>query len=375
MPVEITLTGRFTTRRAAAAVVALGVAFLFTGSAVALAAVSPPEPGTTSGATVTQTGWWWKSNDSSQAPEELRPGTDAVPPPPPPKNVPEDTLPVAAQFGEPDKMSAIQFDFDAEPGAVVSSFVVSLRENKDQGANMNADAKDTTVVACEVTETYWTDGEAANWQARPDYDDIGCQEGTRDANGVWTFDLTTLAMDWLGQGQTSGAIALVEDVDQPTSFQVVYDGPAKDGIGTSLQTMPATAGTGVAGTGSSGDAGVEVSNATVGSAPAVPASGGLPASAPIGMGALPQAVGAPTAASAQLPAQPQQPQAAGQPFLIAPSAIEVVPTGVWVLAPAVLGMAYLMMLALGPAGEPSVLGARRGVSKALERLRSTGTKS
>ncbi|MPY80214.1 MAG: hypothetical protein GEV04_17495 [Actinophytocola sp.] len=365
-----------TLRRLTGAACALGIGFVFTGSTAAIAAVSGPEPGTESGATVTQTGWWWKSNDNSETPEELRPGTDAVPPPPPPKNVPEGTLPVAAQAGEPDKMSAIQFDLDAEPGALVSSFVVSLRENKDPAANMAADAKETTVAACEVTEGYWTSGEAAAWQARPDYDDVGCAEGVRNANGVWTFDLTTLAMDWLEEGKTSAAIALVEDVDEPTSFQVVYDGPTKDGVGTSLQTTPG-GGSPAIGTGSSGTADIDVSSGTAGSDP-VPASGGVPAMSSAGIDAMPPAAQAPAAVSGQAPQapqQPQQPQAVGQPYQIAPSALEAMPAGVWLLAPIVLGMAYLMMLALGPAGEPNAHLTRRGVSKALERLRSTGTKT
>ncbi|MGH3449193.1 MAG: hypothetical protein ACRDQW_00390, partial [Haloechinothrix sp.] len=69
-----------------------------------------------------------------------------------------------------------------------------------------------------------------------------------------------------------------------------------------------------------------------------------------------------------------RPQAApgGQPFLIAPSALEDVPAGIWLLAPIVLGLAYLAMLALGPAGEPALMTSRRGVSRALEQWRSSG---
>ncbi len=364
-------------RRMTGAVFALALGLGATGMTAAFAAVPGAEPGTMSGAGVTKTGWWWKTNDSSEMPQELRVATDAVPPPPPPKNVPEDTLPVAAHVGEPDKVSAIEFAFDAEPGALVTSFQLALREAKDPGANVAADAEETSVAACEVTEAFWTDGQAANWQARPDYDDAGCVTGVRGEKGVWTFDLTSFAAKWLGTDQrASGSVVLVEEVDEPTSFQVVFDGPARDGVGTSFESTPGT-GSGTSGIGDSGEPDIDVGGGTSGTGSMPPVSGGVPAASSVGMDAVPQAAAAaPVAQAQQQPSQPPQPQAAGnQPFLVAPSAVEAIPAGVWVLAPLVLGVAYLMMLALGPAGEPNAHLARRGVSKALERLRSSGTKT
>lgn len=362
-------------RRMTAAVFALSLGFGFVGMTAAFAEVPTAEPGTMSGASVTKTGWWWKTNDRSETPEDVRVATDAVPPPPPPKNVPEDTLPVAAYLGEPDKVSAIEFAFDAEPGALVTSFQLALREAEEPGANAAADAEQTSVVACKVTEAFWTDGEAANWAARPDYDDAGCQKGVRSEKGIWTFDLTSFAAEWLATDKrASGSVVLVEDVDEPTSFQVTFDGPERDGVGTSFESTPGT-GSGTSGIGDSGEPDIDVSSGTSGSGSAPPATGGVPTGSSVGMDAVPQAAGAPTPA-AQAQQQPPQPQAAGQqPFLIAPSAVEAIPSGVWVLAPLVLGVAYLMMLALGPAGEPNTHLSRRGVSRALERLRSSGTKT
>lgn len=360
-------------RRMTAAVFALSLGFGFVGMTAAFAEVTTAEPGTMSGASVTKTGWWWKTKDPSATPSELGPVTDAAPQPPPPQNVPEGTLPVAANAGEPDKLSAIEFSFDAEPGALVSSFQLALREAKEPGANIASDAEETSVVACAVTEPFWTDGEAASWPARPDYDDAVCQEGVRSKKGIWTFDLTSFAAEWLATDQrASGSIVLVEDVDEPTSFQVAFDGPARDGVGTTFASTPGT-GSGTSGFGDSGEADVDVSSGASGAGSVPPASGGVPSASSVGMDAVPQAAGAPTPA-AQAQDQPPQPQAAGQqPFLIAPSAVEAIPAGVWVLAPLVLGVAYLMMLALGPAGEPNTHLARRGVSRALERLRSTST--
>ncbi len=347
------------------------------GPAFALAAESAVAPGSASGAEVIKTGWWWRANDTSELPPEASPGTDALPPPPPPKNVPEGSLPVAAALGEPENLTAIEFSFDAEPGAVVSSFVLSLRESEEPGANVGADAESTKVAACAVTEPFWTGGEAAAWRAKPEFDDGTCQPGVRGTDGVWTFDLTSFAGQWLGTDQvTSGSVVLVEQVEPPESFQVTYDGMNQEGIGIKLVSTP---GQGSPGTGTPGSADGETGDsAGIGDLGAGPTSdfvsdlvdGGSESGA-ADTGEVPAGSELPLAAQEQ--SQAPQPQAAGgQPFLIAPSALEDIPASIWILAPAVLGLAYLMMLALGPGGEPTLIARRRGVSRALDRWRSSG---
>lgn len=351
-------------------VLSLGLAIV--GAGAATAAAPSVKPGSESGASVTKTGWWWKANDTSELPPEASPGTDALPPPPAPKNVPEGSLPVAAVLGDPEKAAAIEFAFDASPGSVVSSFLLSLRESAEPGANAGADAETTQVVACPITEPFWSEGEAATWRAKPDFDDGLCQPGVRGADGVWTFDLTSFAAQWLGTDQqTSGSVMLVEQVDQPHSFQVTYDGTEEKGIGVKLVATPGPPATGSFG-GVDGGAGGAVGTGESGTGSTGEFEPGLD-SVPEGDAAdsMPAGPDAPVAAPGQ--AGTPQPQAAGtQPFLIAPSVLEDMPTGVWVLAPVVLGMAYLMMLTLGPGGEPAAVTSRRGVSRALERWRSSG---
>ncbi|WP_162830312.1 hypothetical protein [Amycolatopsis palatopharyngis] len=360
----------------------IGLAFLLSlvlgvlGVGAASAAVERVDPGTASGAQIVKTGWWWKTNDTSQFPAAASPGTDALPPAPPPKNVPEGALPASAVLGDAEKLSAIEFSFDAEPGAVVSSFVLSLRESKEPGANAGADAEGTRVVACSVTEPFWSDGEAAAWRAKPDFDDGNCQPGERGADGVWTFDLTSFAVQWLGQdNQTSGSVVLVEQVDQPESFQVAFDGIGNKGIGVALVATP---GPSNPGNGGSENDDAAIGTGDSGSAPedfSSDLAGGAPEAAPVELDAAPEGAEIPVAAPAD--ADVPQPQAApvAQPFLIAPSALEDIPAGIWILAPIVLGLAYLSMLALGPAGEPATATARRGVSRALEQWRSGGRRT
>lgn len=370
-------------RRLTGLAVLISLALAVLGVCAANAAVERVGPGTASGAHVVKTGWWWKTSDTSQLPPAASPGTDALPPAPPPKNVPEGSLPVSAVLGDAEKLSALEFSFEAEPGAVVSSFVLSLRESEEKGANAGADADGTRVVACAVTEPFWSDGEAAAWRARPEFDESICQAGERDADGVWAFDLTTFASQWLGEdNQTSGSVILVEQVDQPESFQVAFDGVANKGIGVALVSTPGPAsepapGPSNPGTGGA-DSGAAIGAGDSGSAPEAFTSdlpGGTPEAGPVEMGTVPEGAEIPVAAPENV--STEQPQAApsAQPFLMAPSALEDIPAGVWVMAPMVLGLAYLAMLALGPAGEPATATSRRGVSRALERWRSSGTKA
>jgi DMSO reductase anchor subunit len=49
-----------------------------------------------------------------------------------------------------------------------------------------------------------------------------------------------------------------------------------------------------------------------------------------------------------------------------------IPAAGYVIIPLVLGLAYLLMLALGPDAQPAAGPAQNGVARALERLRTAG---
>lgn len=318
------------------------------------------QPGTQDGASVAKAGWWWRVND---APADT--GGVVAPPEPPATTVPEGALPASAAAGDPEKVTAIEFTLKYGQGATVTSMELSLRESADPGANANADGADTKVKACPVTESFWLDGAAASWKSLPEYDcELATAEGERDAKGVWRFDLTSMASQWLAKGSTlAPSIVLVEDVDAPTTFQVAFAGVAKKDFGVKLLAtggappLPPATGTG---SGDSGPAGL----GDVGSGPSdagvsgdVPAGGGVPADAAV-----------PSVASG--------PKDGETPALAAPPArllnmIEDIPGGALVLIPVGLALAYLVMLAMGPNGEPALAGARHGVSRALDRMRAS----
>jgi hypothetical protein len=91
-------------------------------------------------------------------------------------------------------------------------------------------------------------------------------------------------------------------------------------------------------------------------------SGGAPGGAPVAVGAdQPSPEAAPATDQAVQPvSSPQLPWHAG------------LGKPVFLLLPLVLALAYLLMLANGPAAQPTGVTGRRGVSRALDRMRQAG---
>lgn len=346
----------------------LAAAFLITASGAG-SAVAEVEPGTESGATVAQSGWWWKANDSESP---LEPVPKEKPP-----TIPDGALPVSAVNGEPEMLSAIDFTLDAGAGADVSSFSVAARETESPGANVNA--ANAAIVACPITDLWWDAGEAASWSEVPEHECDNGAKGVRSEEGVWTFELTGVAAGWLSpQNESAHGIVLAPEVEAPESFQVTFDGPAEDGIGTELTAVGGTGGgtdmgTGAgtaAGTGDSGSVGGDSVPADAGSPEASLPGGGEGSAVPSGEApdAAPAAGGGNGGDAGSPPPDPQlaaSPQATGLE-----SVFQSLPGGLWVLIPLAIGIGYAIMLALGPAGEPGAERQRRGVSRALDRWRS-----
>lgn len=331
-------------------------------------------PGDTVRAKVVKTGWWWAANEP---PPET--GLLAAPQPTTP-TTPARSIPVGAAAGDPERISAIEVKLKAEPGSMVRSFEMVLRESGEPGANVNAEG--AAVVACPVTELFWADGRAGAWKDRPGYD-CGIAEvpGKRTKKGLWRFDLTTLATTWLAEGNTdSRSFVLVESVPAPEGFQLAFDGVKDKGVGLELKAAPPPAGpdvppppattggsSGAGGVGSAGggDLGAAGGGAALGGGGG---GGGAPA------GDLGGAAGDPAATDA---APSQEGSADGRlratPVAAVPPWYSGLPRAAWVLVPLALGLAYLIMLALGPDARPAPASGQRGVSRALERLRTATT--
>ncbi|MGH3863418.1 MAG: hypothetical protein ACRDSQ_28265, partial [Actinokineospora sp.] len=218
------------TRRRRAAIALIGGLAFLTVPGVSQAAAPEVTPGTLSGVSVVKTGWWWRVNETPDQPA-------AAPPAVAPPNAPNGSLPVAAAVGDPEKISAIEFALDAEPGATVTSFVLSLKQSGATAANANQES--AKIIACPVTE-FWADGQAAPWKTQPLFDCGASAAGTAGPNGVWTFDLTSMASTWLAPGSSAPtSVVIVEQVEAPATFQVAFDGPAANGVGAKLVSTPA----------------------------------------------------------------------------------------------------------------------------------------
>ena len=323
-------------------------------------------PGTAKGAELVKTGWWWAGNETPL--DE----TVVAPPQPSPPNVPKGALPVSAAGGEPEKVAALEFKLAGKPGGFVEKAVLVLRENGDPGATVNAE--NAKVLACPVTESFWADGAGAAWKARPAYDcDLASAAGERDAKtGVWTFDLTAVASLWTAEGHKgSTSVALVEGGEAPESFQVAFDGPAAKGVGfvfevgdaPSLAPLPTTGGVSAGPVAPGGGSNSAISGALSSSA----GSAGPLATAEVAP------VGA--EATAADPAVAAPATAATTPVssaITVPAWYSGIPAAGYVLVPLVLGLAYLLMLALGPDAQPAAGPSQNGVARALERLRTAG---
>jgi hypothetical protein len=356
--ITATLTGLFVTP-----VLAAGAA---------QAAAAAPEPGTLRGGEVAQTGWWNAVNESPDNP--LTP-----PPPPPAPDVPGGTLPVTVVTGEPRRISAIEFALDGEPGSSVDTVELALVESGQRNVTANADG--ALIQACTVTEAFWVGGENNPWKNRPAFDcDAGSAKGVRDAKtGVWSFDLTALASEWKAEDFFgSPSVVLVGEAagenGEPLNFQVVFDGLKAKGIGLAAKTTAPTSGA-VTGSGSGSVSGGAGSSGSVGDVGGGGADlGGGESVGDLGsgdVGAVDAGLPAPDAAEAAPEA------AAGGEQLALVSAVPLPwyddllkPSAL--LLPLVLMLAYLAMLAMGPAAQPVGVTNRRGVSRALDKLRSAG---
>lgn len=349
------------------------------------------EPGTLSGGTVVKTGWWSVANEP---PPDT--GVLAAPQPPAP-NVPAGALPVGAAAGDPEKLSALEFALEAQPGDRISSFRLVLRESAEPGAVLGADQ--AAVVACPVTELFWADGQNAAWKNRPAHDcEAGQAPGVRSDDGTWRFDLTSIAQAWTDAEFTgSRSVVLVEQVEAPSSFEVSFDGLKADGIGLKVKSVPGTdtegsggsdggLGAGTAGgsasgsvSGGSGLGAGDSSGGSIGGASGGGLGGDLGGGTAGGsLDSAPGADGVPTAADAVSDPAVQTTEQPGLVPVSAPAWYSGLPRAFFPLVLLALGLAYLMMLALGPDGRPAATTQRHGVSRALDRvrqLRRTGTET
>lgn len=339
---------RARTRTLMCALAATALSWLVTGGAAA----ETGDGVSATGATLDRVGWWHEKNVSTSTPA----ASVTVPPPP---GVPAGTLAVGAVNGEADRIAALGIVPDAAPGDTITAFTLSIAEADPPAVNAGSD--DAAVVACPIT-SFWVPAENGTWDTRPSYDcDLASAPGTRDADGVWTFDLLPIGALWTDPTGTVTAdgVVLVEAVDSPTSFQAVF---ATEGEGAIVVNVESAAGTG--GT----DGGFE---------PPPPVGGGdfgtdpggfeVPALGTGGVAVPDLPAPGPTASTTTAPATLPPPTLAASQR---PNILGNLPGGLVVGIPAFLVLMALTSVSLGPLGDPVAATRQGGVSRALARARS-----
>ena len=175
-------------------------------------------------ATVDKEGWWNRFSGATSPPESPLRGTAPNPAAPAPE-VPEGAIAVGARLGQADKVAALGIVLDAERGATVNRFVLTLKEAEGQGAQQRSEA--AKVLACPITSFFAPEanGDFANV---PEADcDVAQVEGARADDGTWTFDLAPIAAAWLDPFGAVAANGVRFDpvIENPaTSFQVSWGG-------------------------------------------------------------------------------------------------------------------------------------------------------
>lgn len=316
------------------------------------------------GATIDKTGWWNRANTTTPTPA----GPVTVPPPP---GIPPGDLVVGRLNGEATAIAAVGVQPDEGPGATVERFTLTLREDAD--ARGNRPGAEAAIVACPIT-SFWAGGENGTWETTPEYDcGAASAPGQRSEDGTWTFDLAAVGEVWFDTFGTirPDGVALVPDDASEGSFQVVWQGG--DAIDVDLQAEPGAD---------------EDDPFTTPPSPDPPASAGF-SSGPGGGGSSifspPQITTPPAVASPDFAPLPTDvaadvadgESADGDDLAAAPVVVDRprpsragtllgnLPPAGFLLVPIALATVIAMSYWLGPAGQPSTIDRRGGVSRAL----------
>jgi len=132
--------------------------------------------------------------------------------------VPANGLAISASNGEPEKSAAVGIALDVDP-ARLDRLLLNLGEVADSGANDGAAV--AAIRACPIKSS-WTEVKGGAWPPPPITGDLAsCVVGSRSTDGIWSFDLTGFARRWLSGDLAQNGVLLVEDVNAPSTFQVV----------------------------------------------------------------------------------------------------------------------------------------------------------
>lgn len=323
---------------------------------------------TASGASVTDTGWWNRTDTTDSPLPTVPPGVlPDVDTSPAPGVAAEDALPVGSIGDEPQYRSAINIFPDANDGATVVEFTLTIGEDGDSAASVGAGA---TVVACPITE-FWIGGPDGQWETQPGFDCEAAEvAGERDDDGTWTFDLAPVGELWFdaASGVSANGIMLTPPPSDPGGPTVVFATETIDVV--------------LVATGGDDGGGLFVPPTTNAPPPTSPPTTRAPVTAPPatsgGNVVAPPPTTAPTVAAPASTAPPTTaaevaaPPAAPETTPVADQTgnLANLPVAVFLLVPVALAVLVATSYWLGPAGNPAAATVSgRGVNRALDASR------
>ena len=151
-----------------------------------------------------------------------------------------DTLPVAINNSEPERMAAVKFELTERgvtEGSSIKKMVLVIQESQDRNENPQYRADIAKIQACRITDSL-SPGDGEQWKDAPKFAEDGCVAGKRDgATEVpsWTFDLTKISDPWGKNPYDNNGVMLVpvdENKGLDETWQVNLKVPSLDDAAT-----------------------------------------------------------------------------------------------------------------------------------------------
>lgn len=187
--------------------------------------------------------WYWNRQMDQEV--TTPPGVTLPPPVPPasqrvrlPNPQRPDTLPVALNQGQTERMSAVKFELfvDGDPargvteGSKIDKAVLFIEESADRNEQPSFRPELAKIQACLILD-FLPQGENEQFQDAPKFSDTDCVPGTRDAvagaTPAWTFDLTKVADAWAKDPFQNYGVMLTPVVEAGVTWQVNLKVPRK----------------------------------------------------------------------------------------------------------------------------------------------------
>jgi hypothetical protein len=183
--------------------------------------------------------WYW----SRQVDQEVTtPEGVVLPPPIPPASqrvrLPSpqrpDTIAVALNQGEPEKMAGVKFELlerGVTDGSKINELLLFIEESADRNEQPSISPDTAKIQACQISD-FFPSGENEQFDDAPKFAEADCAEGTRDAvagaTPVWTFDLTKIAEVWGKRSFDNNGVMLVPVAEGGGTWQVNLKVPRKE---------------------------------------------------------------------------------------------------------------------------------------------------